>query len=115
MTEKKTFKNPNFVSGYAYGADGPHWEVHNMDTESSLSGELSRAEWDMEVIFTKKPVKPEVGGTCRLSRYGQSVYTIIAVDNDLAWVRDQGESHEENTGWIEPISKMLDVRPWAPA
>lgn len=109
MTEKKTFKNepPGFVNDQRIRG----W---NMST-----GEVFMTdEWDMEVTFTKKAVKPEVGGTCKLAKsniFDSVVFQIIAVNDDLVWIRQLGVPAEEDTGWVEPVYNLTDVKPWQPA
>lgn len=110
MTETKTFKNVAWV-----GSDGhaDEWIVSD-----SLPSRFPTDEYDMEVIFTKKEVNPEVGGTCRLRLIYDPdgvTYTIIAVSDDLVWIRNMNETYEDNTGWIESISSLTDVKPWQPA
>lgn len=118
MTEKKTFKNAyilNEIRGDYHEGD-MDWKIYQSEGFGETTGQFESDKWDMEVTFTKKVPKPEVGGTCRLNGWNDGVtYTILAVDNDLVWIRDQNETHEENTGWIEPVSHLKDMKPWNPA
>lgn len=114
MTESKSFKNPDLT----VFNDGSGWKItpSGVTKYSGNHNWFHSSDWDMEVTFTKKQPKPEVGGTChRQWESDITVYTIIAVNEDLVWIRDQNDSPEENTGWIEPISYLKDFKPWQPA
>ncbi|HET7640127.1 MAG TPA: hypothetical protein VFK47_15480 [Ktedonobacteraceae bacterium] len=67
------------------------------------------AEWDMEVTFTKKQPKPEVGGTCRTKYSDQLV--IMGVNGSWIWVTED----PEDPGWVVDVDDLMDVKPWQPA
>lgn len=103
MTEKKTFKNPAFVSGHSCGSPRERWEVHYMDVEGE-SGLFKRDEYDMEVTFTKKVAPIEVGQS-RTYKEGtdsaEPVY-VVAICKDAVWVTPDPEDLY-STSWVTKL------------
>lgn len=104
MTEKKTFKNPKLVTGWEDGVIAWH-----SISEYPSPGKFLVDEWDMEVTFTKKAPKPEVGGTCR-TKYSDQL-AIMGVNGSWIWVAED----PEDPGWVVDVDDLMDVKPWQPA
>ena len=87
MTEKKTFKNVLMWSAHTDGAR-VEWLV-------SGEGVYSAAEWDMEVTFTKKPMRRKVGDVIKIADFDDSlVYTVLAIHKDQIVVVNQYDDIE---------------------
>lgn len=110
--EQKTFKNKAISDGgLGISIYERLPESGKADTYKHL-GNFQLDSWDVEITFTKK-VKPEVGGTARLTGAGKQ-YTIVAVVGSNVWIQDPDLDESESPGFIRDSKILLDLQPWRP-
>ena len=107
MTEKKTFKLGNELT-LDYNTDS--WDVDEWGWE--VGGKIfPDSRYEVEVTFTKKQPKHEVGGTCKWSECGGTLNCIIlGVNGSWVWISED----PEDDGWIVDVNDLTDVKPWQP-
>lgn len=81
--ETKTFSGSTDVDGHETYWSVINWEVDYPDRDEYFE----KADWDMEITFTRK-VKPIVIGQLVTESISGNQYKVIGVDNAKLWVRD---------------------------
>jgi len=94
VTEKKTFKHPlgltSAFSTHDWNNTPSGAQKYEIYTEGSGSQEFPLSEWEIEVIFTKKPPTLVPGKAYYYDNHylGQDVVIVIAVHEDSVWYED---------------------------